>query len=100
MVRILTEPKDALIRQFQALFKLDGVSLIFEDEALRAIGREASTRPTGARALRSIVTKILKPFAYDIPSDPEILEICVTKDLAEGKGEALLTRKARSEPES
>jgi ATP-dependent Clp protease ATP-binding subunit ClpX len=100
MVRILTEPKDALIKQFQALFKLDGVNLTFEDDALRAIGREATTRPTGARALRSIVTKLLKPFAYDTPSDPGILEIRVTKDLVEGKGEALITRETASEPES
>lgn len=92
MVRILVEPKDAIVRQFQALFSLDNVVLTFEDGALRAIGREAAKRPTGARALRSIVTRILKPFAFDAPSDPSIRQVTITEGLVLGTGEAVVVR--------
>lgn len=98
MVRILTEPKDALVKQYQALFKLDNVELVFEEASLRAIGREASKRPTGARALRNIVSKILKPLAYTTPSDPSIRKIYITQGVVEGTGEAIILRDQDAQP--
>ncbi len=92
MVRILTEPKDALVKQFGALFGLDKIELVFDDEALRAIGQEAKKRPTGARALRSIMERILKNYAFECPSDPTVRKIRITKEAAERKGEAEITR--------
>lgn len=92
MVRILTEPKNALIKQFQALFAMDGVELQFDEEALRAIGREAKRRPTGARALRGIVEILLRPYSYEVPSDPSIKVIRITRDVVDGKAQALIVR--------
>lgn len=94
MVRILTEPKDAIVKQFKALFGLDKVDLVFDEAALIAIGREAKKRPTGARALRSIVERVLKPYSYECPSDPTIRQVRITTEVVEGKGEALITREA------
>ena len=95
MVRILTEPKNAIVRQFQALFQMDGIDLQFDEGALRAIAREAKRRPTGARALRSIVELILRPYSFDAPSDPDLTAIQVTEDAVTGKGQAVLVRKAK-----
>lgn len=67
MVRILTEPKDSLVKQFQASFAMDGVELEFEEESLLEIGRTAKKRPTGARALRSLLEDILKTAAFECP---------------------------------
>lgn len=92
MLRILTEPKDALVKQFRALFGLDKIDLVFDDDALRAIGQEAKKRPTGARALRSIMERVLKPYAYECPSDPTIRQVRITKAVVERKGEAEITR--------
>ena len=92
MVRILTEPKDALVKQFRALFGLDKIDLVFDEDALRSIGQEAKKRPTGARALRSIMERVLKPYAYECPSDPTVRQIRITKDAVERKGEAEITR--------
>jgi ATP-dependent Clp protease ATP-binding subunit ClpX len=92
MVRILTEPKNAIVRQFQALFSIDGIDLQFDDEALRAIAREAKRRPTGARALRSIVEAVLRPYSFDAPSDPTLKAIRVTEAAVTGKGQAVLVR--------
>ncbi len=92
MVRILTEPKNALVKQVQALFKMDGIDLQFDPEALIAIGRDAKKRPTGARGLRSIMEKILRPYSYDTPSDSTIKAIRITADVVDGKAEALIVR--------
>lgn len=91
MVRVLVEPRNSLIKQFQALFGMDGIELRFDQDALNAIGRKASARPTGARALRSIVEEILRPYCYESPSDPTIKVIRVTELSVEG-GEAIVTR--------
>ncbi len=92
MVRILTEPKNAIVKQFQALFSMDGIDLQFDEEALRAIAAEARKRPTGARALRGIVETILRPYSFDAPSDQTIKAIRVTADTVTGKGQAVLVR--------
>lgn len=90
MVRILTEPKNAIIRQFKALFALDGIDLQFDDEALLAIGREAKKRPTGARALRSIVEGVLQPYSFESRSHADLQAIRITQECVEKKGQAVL----------
>jgi len=100
MVRVLVEPKNSLVKQFTALFDMDGIELRFDEGALRAIGRKASERPTGARALRGIVEDILRTYSYESPSDPTVGVIRVTELAVEG-GEAVITRKdpeAKLEP--
>lgn len=72
MLRILVEPKNALVKQYKRFFEYDGVELLFEDEALRAIAREAMRRSTGARALRTILEEVMLNIMYEIPSTPEI----------------------------
>lgn len=99
MVRILTEPRNAIIKQFQALFAIDGVDLQFDEDALRAIGREANERPTGARALRSVVEKVLKPYALNCPSDPTIKTVLITEAVVEGEAEATIVRETEKAPE-
>ena len=92
MIRILTEPKNAIIRQFQALFSMDGIDLQFDEAALRAIAREAKRRPTGARALRSIVEAVLRPYSFDAPSDDALKAIRITEDTVTGQGQAVMVR--------
>lgn len=95
MVRILTEPKSAIVKQFKALFQMDGIDLQFDEAALKAIGKEAQKRPTGARALRSIMEKILRPYSYDYPSEDEITAVRIIEDVVTGKGEAVVVREGR-----
>ena len=83
LIRILKEPKNALIKQYSALFELDGVELEFQDDALKAIAKEALELKTGARGLRSIIEKNLLDTMYEIPSDTSILKCIVTKDSVE-----------------
>ena len=75
LVRILMEPKDAIVRQFVALFGLDGVELKFPEGALRAVAREARKRPTGARALRSIIEEVLRQHSFDRGRGPKSIVI-------------------------
>ncbi len=84
LVRILRDPKNALTKQYQKLFELDGVELEFEEEALRAFARRALEYKTGARGLRSIMEKTLLDTMYEMPSDETILKCIVTKESAEG----------------
>ena len=80
LVRILTEPKNALVRQYQKLLSLDNVSLGFSDEALRIAAREAIESNMGARALRTIIEETLLEVMYELPSHPEIMEWTVSAD--------------------
>jgi endopeptidase Clp ATP-binding regulatory subunit ClpX len=90
MVRILTEPKNAIIKQFVQLFKLDGIDLQLDEAALRAIGRDALKRPTGARALRSIVENVLRPYSFESRSQDNIKAIRITEDVVNKKGDAIM----------
>jgi len=92
MVRILTEPKNAIIKQFQALFSMDGIDLQFDEEALRAIAQEAKRRPTGVRALRGIVETVLRPYSFTAPSDPTLKAIRITGDTVTKASEAVMVR--------
>ncbi len=80
LIRILKEPKNSLIKQYQKLFELDNVKLTFEDEALHEIAREAIAQKTGARGLRTILEDLLLDVMYEIPSKTDIKEVVVTKD--------------------
>jgi ATP-dependent Clp protease ATP-binding subunit ClpX len=79
MVRILTEPRNAFVKQYQRLFELDGVTLEFEPEAVEAIAEQAMRRGTGARALRAIMEEVLLSVMYEVPSDPEVGRVLVTR---------------------
>lgn len=85
LVRILKEPKNALIKQYKALFELDDVDLEFEDEAVQAIAKKAADRKIGARGLRSIMEDIMMDIMYEIPSDESIKKFVVTKEMVEAE---------------
>ena len=86
LVRILTEPKNALVKQYQKLLSLDDTTLEFEPEALKAIAAKAIERNTGARGLRSIIEEIMMDVMFDVPSDESIEKVIITKMAAEGTG--------------
>ncbi|MBU2032365.1 MAG: ATP-dependent Clp protease ATP-binding subunit ClpX, partial [Alphaproteobacteria bacterium] len=85
LVTILTEPKNALIKQYAKMFEIEDVELTFTDEALKAIADRAIARKTGARGLRSIVEGILLDTMFDLPDMDGITEIVVDKDVVEGR---------------
>ena len=93
MVRVLTEPKNSVIYQFKHLFKLDGVELLFEKEALYAIARKAKEQNTGARGLRGIIENLLKDLMFETPSDRTIEKIIITKDVVENNAEPTILRR-------
>jgi len=90
LVRVLTEPRNALARQYKKLFELDGVSLEFKDDALRAIAAEAIKRKTGARGLRAILEGLLLDVMYETPSREDVYKCVITKDVVEKKEEPRL----------
>jgi ATP-dependent Clp protease ATP-binding subunit ClpX len=79
LMQILTEPKNALVRQYQRMFEIDGVELEFETDALEAIADLARLRQTGARGLRAILEEVLGPIMFDVPSDDDVARVVVTK---------------------
>ena len=91
LVRILTEPKSAIIKQYKKLFEYDDVELDFEPEAITLIAKQALERKTGARGLRSILEKAMNDVMFEIPSDETIEKCLITKDVIEGNGEPILT---------
>ena len=95
LVRILKEPKNALIKQYKKLFEFDEVKLGVEDEAALEIARLAFERKTGARGLRSIMEDVLMDVMYEIPSDDNIAECVLTKDVVEGKGKPRIVYRNR-----
>ena len=90
LIRILKEPKNSLLKQYQKLFSLDEVELVFEDDALDAVADLTINRKTGARGLRAIMENVMMDLMYRIPSDKNIKKCIITKDMVEGKGEAIL----------
>ncbi|MDY6104124.1 MAG: ATP-dependent Clp protease ATP-binding subunit ClpX [Acetatifactor sp.] len=87
LIRILKEPRNALIKQYQKLFAMDGVELSFEEDAITDIADKALERKTGARGLRSIMESVMMDTMYEIPSDDSIVECVITKDAVDGKDE-------------
>ncbi|MBR4072830.1 MAG: ATP-dependent protease ATP-binding subunit ClpX [Clostridia bacterium] len=84
LIRIMTEPKNSVIKQYQALFKMDNVELVFEDEALARIAELTVERKTGARGLRSIIEGVLQDIMYTIPSDEDVKKVVITVDTVNG----------------
>ncbi len=91
LVRILTEPKNALVKQYRKILELDGVELEFTPDALRAIARQAILHKTGARGLRSIIENLMLDIMYEVPSRDDIVKCVITKEMVEEKKEPLLT---------
>jgi ATP-dependent Clp protease ATP-binding subunit ClpX len=89
LIRILTEPRNALIKQYQKLMSFDKVKLKFTDTALVAIAKKAHSQKTGARGLRAILEEVMLDVMYDIPSHPDIKEVVLTEDVILGKSEAI-----------
>ncbi|MBO8168761.1 MAG: ATP-dependent Clp protease ATP-binding subunit ClpX [Thermoanaerobacteraceae bacterium] len=99
LVRILTEPRNALVKQYQKLFEMDGVTLEFEDEALTAIAQKAIKRDTGARGLRAILEEIMLDVMYDIPSRADVTKCIITKGVIEGKEQPIIITEEKDKKE-
>ena len=98
LTRILTEPKNALVKQYQRIFEIDGVSLEFEDAALEAIAEKAVERKTGARGLRAILEEVLGPVMFEVPSADDVTKVIVTRESVLGEaGPRVLQARGRSE---
>ena len=97
MIQILTEPKNALVKQFKKLFELESVKLTFTDEALKRIANKAIKRKTGARALRSILEKILLDTMFDLPSLHSVEEVVVNEDAVDKGSDPLMIHSESSE---
>ncbi len=91
--QILSTPKNALIKQYQKLFEIDGVTLEFTDDAVTAIAQKAVARKTGARGLRSIMEDMMTDIMYEIPSEPDISVVEITEDVVNNNGDPVVTRK-------
>ncbi|GAB6886269.1 MULTISPECIES: ATP-dependent Clp protease ATP-binding subunit ClpX [Streptococcus] len=90
LVRILTEPRNALVKQYQTLLSYDGVELEFDEDALQAIANKAIERKTGARGLRSIIEETMMDIMFEIPSREEVTKVRITKDAVEGTDKPIL----------
>lgn len=95
LIRILSEPKNALIRQYQKLLGMDNVELVFEEKAVRAIAKKAIERNTGARGLRAIIEKIMTKVMYEIPGMKDVVRCTVTEDTVLKGGPPRLERKKK-----
>lgn len=93
LVRILTEPKNAIVKQYKELLSMDGVELEFQDMALKKIAELAIKRGTGARGLRSIIEKSMQKIMFDVPDMKDVEKVVVTKQCIEGKTDALVIGK-------
>jgi ATP-dependent Clp protease ATP-binding subunit ClpX len=101
LMQILTEPRNALVRQYQRMFELDGVDLEFEHDALESIADLAVLRQTGARGLRAILEEVLGPIMFEVPSTDEVARVIVTKEtVLENAAPTIVPRKPRREEKS
>ncbi|MSR77819.1 MAG: ATP-dependent Clp protease ATP-binding subunit ClpX [Candidatus Omnitrophica bacterium] len=94
LIRVLTEPKNALIRQYEEFFRMEGVKLTVSLEALEEVARRAVKKGTGARGLRSILETIMLDVMYDVPSETNIVECVISREVVEGKERPLLIRRS------
>ena len=92
LIRIMTEPKNAIIKQYQALFHMDDVELAFEPEALDLIAEKALAQKTGARGLRGVMEGILTPIMFSIPSEEDVEKVLITRSCVEGESQPTLIR--------
>ena len=93
LVRILKEPKNALIKQYRKLFSYDGVGLEFEEDAIEAIAKMAVERKTGARGLRSIMENVMMDVMYEIPSDDTIEKVIITQEAVRGESKPQVVKR-------
>ena len=98
LVRILTEPKNALVKQYQKLMEYDTVRLVFESGSLEAVADKAIERGIGARGLRAVLEEVMDPIMYDVPSDATIVEVDITPKSVKGEGEPKIVRDAERPP--
>ena len=98
LVRILTEPKNALVKQYQKLMEYDTVRLVFAPGSLEAIADKAVERGIGARGLRAVLEEVMDPIMYDVPSDAAIVEVDITPESVKGEGEPRIVRDAERPP--
>lgn len=89
---ILTEPKNAILKQYQCLLKMDGVDLEYDDDAIELIAQEAIKRKTGARALRSIVEELMLDVMYDVPTKGDVKKFTITREMVENRNKAELIK--------
>ena len=99
LIKILTEPKNSLVKQYKKLLDLDGVGLEFDDDAIRAVAQKAIRLNTGARGLRSILEKSMLDIMYDIPEDKHIQKIIVTRDTVENGSKPFIVKKEEKSSE-
>ena len=97
LMRILKEPKNALIKQYQKLFEMEGVDIQFRDEALKAVAQKARERKTGARGLRSIMESVLLDTMYKIPSMDKVSKVIIDAAVINGESEPLLVYENREQ---
>jgi ATP-dependent Clp protease ATP-binding subunit ClpX len=101
LVKILTEPKNALTKQYQRVFELEGVGLTFQPEALREAARKALTRQTGARGLRAILESVMTDIMFDLPSRHDVREVIITPEsIATGVSPLVVTERPRQKKEA
>lgn len=93
LVQLLTEPKNALLKQYNKLLGMSGVKLEVEEGALKAMARQAIERGTGARALRGIFERLMLDIMYKVPSDKSIRSVTITEDVVNGQAQPKITRK-------
>ncbi len=93
MLAILTQPKNALVKQYRKLFEIEGVNLLFEEDALKAVVAKAMRRGTGARALRTILEDVMLDLMYDLPSQKDIQQVTITREVIEDHAAPKIKRK-------
>ncbi|MDO5627734.1 MAG: ATP-dependent Clp protease ATP-binding subunit ClpX [Mobilicoccus sp.] len=100
LVRILVEPRNALVKQYKKMFEIDGVELEFTDGAVEALAEQALTRGTGARGLRAILEEVLQPVMFDVPSEDDIARVVVTREVVLDRVTPTVVRHGGAERES
>ena len=100
LIRILREPKNALIKQYQRLLSMDHVELTFDDDALERIADIALERKTGARGLRGVLESVMTQVMFDVPSNRAIQSVRITKDAVDQVSDPVITLRASDEPKA
>ncbi|MCW8837478.1 MAG: ATP-dependent Clp protease ATP-binding subunit ClpX, partial [Thiovulaceae bacterium] len=100
LIKVLSEPKNAIVKQYQALFELDGIDLEFSQDALQEIAKMADEKGVGARGLRGIIEKIMLPLQYELPAKPDIEGCVITKSFINGESEVELIKRKKTKKEA